>query len=292
MVPIKKSASEAEIEGISEPYALASLELHPVRTEVKVGRGPGTVTFGRVRVPVVAGPCAVESWEQLEAVAHAAKAAGAGALRGGAFKPRSSPYTFQGLGEEGLALLARARELTGLPVVTEVMSPGAVGLVAEYADCLQIGARNMQNFELLRAAGKAGKPVLLKRALSGTIEELLMAAEYVLAAGNPDVILCERGIRTFERATRNTLDLSAIPVLKELTHLPVVVDPSHGTGKRSLVPAMALAAIAAGADGLLLEVHPDPARARSDGAQSLTPAGFEALMPRLAAVARAVGREV
>jgi 3-deoxy-7-phosphoheptulonate synthase len=292
MVPIKKSASEAEIEGISEPYALASLELHPGRTEVKVGRGPGTVTFGGVRVPVVAGPCAVESWEQLEAVAHAAKAAGAGALRGGAFKPRSSPYTFQGLGEEGLALLARARELTGLPVVTEVMSPGAVGLVAEYADCLQIGARNMQNFELLRAAGKAGKPVLLKRALSGTIEELLMAAEYVLAAGNPDVILCERGIRTFERATRNTLDLSAVPVLKELTHLPVLVDPSHGTGKRSLVPAMALAAVAAGADGLLLEVHPDPDRARSDGPQSLTLEGLQALVPRLAAVARAVGREL
>ncbi|WP_242346606.1 3-deoxy-7-phosphoheptulonate synthase [Anaeromyxobacter terrae] len=292
MVPIKKSASEAEIEGVSEPYALASLELHPGRTVVTVGRGPGAVAFGGSRVPVVAGPCAVESWEQLEAVARAAKAAGARLLRGGAFKPRSSPYTFQGLGEEGLKLLARARELTGLPVVTEVMSPDAVGLVAEYADCLQIGARNMQNYDLLRALGSAGKPVLLKRALSGTIEELLMSAEYVLAAGNPDVILCERGIRTFERATRNTLDLSAVPVLKELTHLPVLVDPSHGTGKRSLVPAMALAAIAAGADGLLLEVHPDPARARSDGPQSLTPAGLEALLPRLAAVAAAVGREV
>jgi 3-deoxy-7-phosphoheptulonate synthase len=225
-------------------------------------------------------------------VALAAKAAGARLLRGGAFKPRSSPYTFQGLGEEGLKLLARARELTGLPVVTEVMSPDAVALVAEYADCLQIGARNMQNYDLLRAAGKAAKPVLLKRALAGTIEELLMAAEYVLAAGNPDVIVCERGIRTFERATRNTLDLSAVPVLKELTHLPVVVDPSHGTGKRSLVPAMSLAAIAAGADGLLLEVHPDPARALSDGPQSLTLAGLEALVPRVAAVAAAVGREV
>ncbi|WP_242341438.1 MULTISPECIES: 3-deoxy-7-phosphoheptulonate synthase [Anaeromyxobacter] len=292
MVPIKKSASEAEIEGVSEPYELASLELHPGRTIVTVGRGPAAVAFGGSRVPVVAGPCAVESWEQLETVARAAKAAGARLLRGGAFKPRSSPYTFQGLGEEGLALLARARELTGLPVVTEVMSPDAVGLVAEYADCLQIGARNMQNYDLLRAVGAAGKPVLLKRAMSGTIEELLMAAEYVLAAGNPDVILCERGIRTFERATRNTLDLSAVPVLKELTHLPVVVDPSHGTGKRSLVPAMALAAVAAGADGLLLEVHPDPARARSDGPQSLTPAGLEALLPRLAAVAAAVGREV
>jgi 3-deoxy-7-phosphoheptulonate synthase len=292
MVPIKKSASEAEIEGVSEPYALASLELHPGRTEVTVGRGPGAVTFGGPRVPVVAGPCAVESWEQLEAVARAARAAGARLLRGGAFKPRSSPYTFQGLGEAGLKLLARARELTGLPVVTEVMSPDAVGLVAEYADCLQIGARNMQNYELLRAVGRASKPVLLKRALSGTIEELLMAAEYVLAAGNPAVILCERGIRTFERATRNTLDLSAVPVLKELTHLPVVVDPSHGTGKRSLVPAMALAAVAAGADGLLLEVHPDPARARSDGPQSLTPADLEALVPRLAAVASAVGREL
>ncbi|ABS24420.1 3-deoxy-7-phosphoheptulonate synthase [Anaeromyxobacter sp. Fw109-5] len=292
MVPIEKSASEAEIEGVPEPYALASLELHPGRTVVTVGRGTGAVTFGGARVPVVAGPCAVESWEQLEAVARAARAAGARLLRGGAFKPRSSPYTFQGLGEEGLKLLARARELTGLPVVTEVMSPDAVGLVAEYADCLQIGARNMQNYDLLRAVGRASKPVLLKRALSGTIEELLMAAEYVLAAGNPEVILCERGIRTFERATRNTLDLSAVPVLKELTHLPVLVDPSHGTGKRSLVPAMALAAVAAGADGLLLEVHPDPARARSDGPQSLTPADLEALVPRLAAVASAVGREL
>jgi 3-deoxy-7-phosphoheptulonate synthase len=292
MVPIEKSASEAEREGVSEPYALASLALHPGRTVVTVGRGPGAVAFGGVRVPIIAGPCAVESWEQLEAVALAAKAAGARLLRGGAFKPRSSPYTFQGLGEEGLKLLARARELTGLPVVTEVMSPDAVALVAEYADCLQIGARNMQNYDLLRAAGKAAKPVLLKRALAGTIEELLMAAEYVLAAGNPDVIVCERGIRTFERATRNTLDLSAVPVLKELTHLPVVVDPSHGTGKRSLVPAMSLAAIAAGADGLLLEVHPDPARALSDGPQSLTLAGLEALVPRVAAVAAAVGREV
>ena len=292
MVPIEKSASEAEREGVSEPYALASLALHPGRTVVTVGRGPGAVAFGGVRVPIIAGPCAVESWEQLEAVALAAKAAGARLLRGGAFKPRSSPYTFQGLGEEGLKLLARARELTGLPVVTEVMSPDAVALVAEYADCLQIGARNMQNYDLLRAAGKAAKPVLLKRALAGTIEELLMAAEYVLAAGNPDVIVCERGIRTFERATRNTLDLSAIPVLKERTHLPVIVDPSHGTGKRSLVPAMSLAAIAAGADGLLLEVHPDPARALSDGPQSLTLAGLEALVPRVAAVAAAVGREV
>jgi 3-deoxy-7-phosphoheptulonate synthase len=213
-------------------------------------------------------------------------------LRGGAFKPRSSPYSFQGLGEEGLQLLARARDLTGLPVVTEVMTVEAVPLVEQYADCLQIGARNMQNYNLLQACGKARKPVMLKRALSGTIEELLMAAEYILAAGNPNVILCERGIRTYERATRNTLDLSAVPVLKELSHLPVVVDPSHGTGKRSLVAPMSLAAIAAGADGVIVEVHPHPERALSDGPQSLTPKMLAELMVRAAAVASAIGRSV
>ncbi|HET9553008.1 MAG TPA: 3-deoxy-7-phosphoheptulonate synthase [Anaeromyxobacteraceae bacterium] len=273
-----------------EARDLVSLASHPRPTVVVVGKGPGAVPFGTPLVPVVAGPCAVESWTQLEATALAAKAAGARLLRGGAFKPRTSPYSFQGLGEEGLRLLARARELTGLPVVTEVTSPDAVGLVAEYADCLQIGARNSQNYELLRACGRAGKPVLLKRALAGTVEEWLLSAEYLLDAGNPDVILCERGIRTYESATRNTLDLAAVPLLKARTHLPVVVDPSHATGDRALVGPMALAAVAAGADGLLVEVHPQPDRALSDGPQSLTPAMLAELLPRAAAVAKAVGR--
>jgi 3-deoxy-7-phosphoheptulonate synthase len=255
-----------------------------------VGEGASAVTFGGPEVPVVAGPCAVESWEQLEAAARAARESGARLLRGGAFKPRTSPYAFQGLGEEGLRLLARARELTGLPVVTEVMSPEAVPLVESYADALQIGARNMQNYDLLRAVGRARKPVLLKRGLSATLEELLMAAEYVVAGGNGRVILCERGIRTYERATRNTLDLAAVPALKDVSHLPVVVDPSHGTGRRSLVAPMALAAVAAGADGLMVEVHPWPDRALSDGPQSLTPAMLADLMVRVRAVARAVGR--
>jgi 3-deoxy-7-phosphoheptulonate synthase len=283
-------AGVAEVVRVLKPYRLASREGHPDRTVVTVGRGADPVAFGGAAVPVIAGPCAVESWDQLAAVAVAARRAGARLLRGGAFKPRTSPYAFQGLGEEGLRLLARAREETGLPIVTEVMTPEAVPLVEEYADVLQIGARNMQNYDLLRAAGKARRPVLLKRALSGTIEELLMSAEYVLAGGNPDVILCERGIRTYERATRNTLDLAAVPVLKEASHLPVVVDPSHGTGKRSLVAPMALAAVAAGADGLLVEVHPWPDRALSDGPQSLTPEAFEDLMVRVRAVAQAVGR--
>ncbi len=286
------------LSGVSEcikvlkPFKLASLDFHPSRTTITIGSGQGAVALGGSTVPVMAGPCAVEDWPQLEEVAKAAKASGARMLRGGAFKPRSSPYSFQGLGEEGLILLAKAREATGLPIVTEVMTSEAVPLVEEYADCLQIGARNMQNYNLLQACGKAKKPVMLKRALSGTIEELLMAAEYILAAGNPNVILCERGIRTYERATRNTLDISAVPVLKELSHLPVVVDPSHGTGKRSLVAPMALAAIAAGADGLIIEVHPHPERALSDAPQSLTPKMLAELMIRLAAVAAAIGRSV
>jgi 3-deoxy-7-phosphoheptulonate synthase len=275
-----------------EPRDLVSRAAHPAPTIVTVGRGAGAVAFGGALVPVVAGPCAVESWTQLEAVALAAKAAGARLLRGGAFKPRTSPYSFQGLGEEGLRLLARARELTGLPVVTEVTSTEAVSLVAEYADCLQIGARNSQNYELLRACGRARRPVLLKRALAGTVEEWLLSAEYLLDAGNPDVILCERGIRTYESATRNTLDLAAVPLVKARTHLPVVVDPSHATGDRALVGPMALAAVAAGADGLLVEVHPQPDRALSDGPQSLTPAMLAELLPRVAAVARAVGRSL
>ncbi len=282
----------AECVRVLKPYKLASRDFHPQDTVVKVGGGKGAVEVGAERVVVMAGPCAVESLDQVRAVAEVARKAGAAMLRGGAFKPRSSPYSFQGLGEEGLKILAKAREATGLPVVTEVMTPEAVPLVETWSDCLQIGARNMQNYNLLQACGKAKKPVMLKRGLSGTIEELLMAAEYILASGNQGVILCERGIRTYERATRNTLDLSAVPVLKELSHLPVVVDPSHGTGKRSLVAPMALAAVAAGADGLIIEVHPDPPRALSDGPQSLTPAMFAELMPRLQAVARAIGRWV
>jgi 3-deoxy-7-phosphoheptulonate synthase len=259
---------------------------------VSIGRGPAAVEVGGQAVVLVAGPCAVESWETLLEAVRAAKAAGARLMRGGAMKPRSSPYAFQGLGEEGLRLLARAREVTGLGVVTEVLDPGEVALVEEYADCLQIGARNMQNQPLLRAVGKAHRPVLLKRAPSGTLEELLLAAEYVLDAGNPDVILCERGIRTFEPATRNTFDLSAVPALKRLTHLPVIADPSHGTGRRELVADMAVAAVAAGADGLLIEVHPRPAEARSDGPQALTPPMLAELAPRLRAVALAVGRSL
>jgi 3-deoxy-7-phosphoheptulonate synthase len=282
----------AECVRVLKPFKLASRDFHPRSTVVTIGKGPGQVEVGGRAVPVMAGPCAVESWEQLEEIAIAAKASGARMIRGGAFKPRSSPYSFQGLGEEGLKLLARAREATGLPVVTEVMTVDAVPLVEEYADCLQIGARNMQNYDLLRAVGKAKKPVMLKRALSGTIEEWLMSAEYILAAGNEDVILCERGIRTYERATRNTLDLSAVPVLRELCHLPVVVDPSHGTGKRSLVVPMALAGIAAGADGIIVEVHPHPDRALSDGPQSLTLEMLAALMTQAAAVAAAIGRSV
>ncbi|MGC4001363.1 MAG: 3-deoxy-7-phosphoheptulonate synthase [Anaeromyxobacter sp.] len=274
------------------PYPLASREARPAGSVVNVGSGPAAVPFGGALVPVIAGPCAVEGWEGLEQAALAARAAGARMLRGGAFKPRTSPYAFQGLGEAALRLLARARERTGLPVVTEVMSPEQVPLVAEFADLLQIGARNMQNYDLLRAVGKVRRPVLLKRGLSATVEELLLAAEYVLASGNDQVILCERGIRTFERATRNTLDLSAVALLRQLTHLPVIVDPSHGTGVRSLVAPMALAAVAAGADGLLLEAHPAPDRALSDGAQSLPLEELPPLLARLRAVALAVGRAV
>ncbi|HEU5251414.1 MAG TPA: 3-deoxy-7-phosphoheptulonate synthase [Thermoanaerobaculia bacterium] len=280
----------AECVRILKPFKLASREFTPQRTVVEVGTGTNAARIGGNKIVIVAGPCAVESWEQLEEIAIAAKRCGAHLLRGGAFKPRTSPYSFQGLGEEGLKLLARAREKTGLPVVTEVMTPEAVPLVEEYADCLQVGARNMQNFNLLQACGKAGKPILLKRGLSATLEELLMAAEYVLSSGNPDVILCERGVRTFERATRNTLDLSAVAVLKEWSHLPVIVDPSHGTGHSSLVPPMSRAAIACGADGLLIEVHPHPERALSDGPQSLTPAALAETLAGVAAVAHAVGR--
>jgi 3-deoxy-7-phosphoheptulonate synthase len=240
---------------------------------------------------VMAGPCSVESREQVLEVAAKVKAAGASVLRGGAFKPRTSPYAFQGLEEEGLKYLAEARKETGLPVITEVMEPDKVDVVAEHADILQIGARNVQNFSLLRKVGEAGKPVLLKRGMSTSIQEWLLSAEYVLAGGNPNVILCERGIRTFETTTRFTLDLNAVPVVKRLTHLPVVVDPSHGTGHWEYVEAMACAGIAAGADGLIIEVHPKPEEALSDGPQSLKPERFAALMTRIRKVAAAMDRE-
>ncbi|HYV42587.1 MAG TPA: 3-deoxy-7-phosphoheptulonate synthase [Thermoanaerobaculia bacterium] len=275
---------------VLKPFKLASRDFTPVSTVVEVGEAGNAVAVGTRQIVIAAGPCAVESWEQLEEVAAAAKSCGVRLLRGGAFKPRTSPYSFQGLGEEGLKLLARVREVTGLPVVTEVMTPEAVPLVERYADCLQIGTRNMQNFNLLQACGRAKKPVLLKRGLAATIEEFLMAAEYILASGNPNVILCERGVRTFERATRNTLDLSAVPLLKQWSHLPVIVDPSHGTGMSSLVPPMARAAIACGADGLLIEVHPHPERALSDGPQSLTPELLAETLAGVGAVAAAVGR--
>lgn len=260
----------------------------PEGTAVRVGQ----VVIGGPDVVVMAGPCAVESRSQILAAARGVADAGADLLRGGAFKPRTSPYSFRGLGEEGLALLAEARTATGLPVVTEVLDPRQVGLVAGTADMLQIGSRNMQNFALLEEVGRANRPVLLKRGMASTLDELLYAAEYVLAGGNDRVILCERGIRTFETTTRNTLDLNAIPLLKRLTHLPVVVDPSHGTGHGWMVPHLARAAVAVGADGLLIEVHPYPDGALSDGAQALTVADFRRLMASLTPVAAAVGRRM
>ncbi len=271
---------------ILAPYKLASSEVRAERTVVGVGKA----RFGAKGICVIAGPCTVENRDQLLQTAHAVKRGGAVALRGGAFKPRTNPYTFQGLHLEGLELLAAARDETGLPVVTEVMTADEVPLVARYADVLQIGTRNMQNFSLLRAVGQLRKPVLLKRGMGATLEEFLLAAEYVLSQGNGEVMLCERGIRTFERHTRNTLSLAAVPALKERSHLPVVVDPSHGTGRSSLVPPMCKAAIAAGADGLLVEVCPDPERALLDGEQSLTLDGFGKMMKDLKLVAEAVGR--
>lgn len=273
---------------IMKPYKLVSRELKETPTIVRIG---GVPVGGRALV-VMAGPCAVESEEQLLTTARAVKAAGAHILRGGAYKPRTSPYAFQGLEEEGLKMLARVREEVGLPIVTEVLDTRDVSLVAEYADALQIGARNMQNFRLLKEAGATGKPILLKRGLAASIEEWLMAAEYILDSGNPHVILCERGIRTFETATRFTLDLAAVAVVKENSHLPVVVDPSHGTGSWRLVPPMARAAVAVGADGLIIEVHPDPARALCDGPQSLHPETFDRLMGEIEPVALAVGRNL
>jgi len=267
-------------------FKLAAREVRPEGSRVKIGG----VEIGGRRIAVIAGPCAVESEAQVEAAAAAVKAAGATLLRGGAFKPRTSPYSFQGMEDAGLKLLENAGRHVGLPVVTEIMDPHDIDLVAEHADMLQVGARNAQNFSLLRRLGKVKKPVLLKRGMSTRLEEFMMAAEYILSAGNPNVVLCERGIRTFETATRNTLDLTAVPLLKQWTHLPVVVDPSHGTGIWSLVMPMALAAVAAGADGLLIEVHPSPETALSDGPQQLRPERFAELMTALKAVAEAVGR--
>lgn len=273
---------------VSKPYKLASLEFHPEKTVVQLNG----VQVGAEKLAIIAGPCSVESREQILETAHAVKEAGASALRGGAFKPRTSPFAFQGMGEEGLKLLAEAREATGLPIVTEVMDSELVPMVCEYADVLQIGARNMQNYALLNAVGKSQHPVLLKRGMSSTIEELLMAADYILSHHNNRVILCERGIRTFETATRNTFDINAIPVLKHTTHLPILADPSHATGKWEYVESAALAAIAAGADGIIVEVHPDPECAVSDGRQSLKPERFAELVKKMRRVAEAVDRIV
>jgi 3-deoxy-7-phosphoheptulonate synthase len=273
---------------ILPPYKLASREWRPEGSVIPVGSAP----VGGQRLAMIAGPCSVESRGQLLEIAHAVKEAGATMLRGGAFKPRSSPYTFQGLGVQGLELLAEAREATGLPIVTEVMAPDKAELVAEFADVLQIGARNMQNYPLLQAVGKTRTPVLLKRGMMSTIEELLMSAEYILAGGNYQVMLCERGIRTFETYTRNTTDINAIPALKQLSHLPVIGDPSHSTGRWPLVIPVARAMVAAGADGLLVEVHHDPEHALSDGAQSLKPERFAQLVREAQRIADAVGRTV
>jgi 3-deoxy-7-phosphoheptulonate synthase len=277
-----------EVVRVTEPYKLASRSFRPQGTVVSVGE----VRVGGDEVVVMAGPCSVESEAQVRAAAAAVRRAGAKVLRGGAFKPRSSPYSFQGLGEEGLRLLRWAADEQNMKVVSEVMDLSQLGAMDEYVDILQVGARNMQNFSLLRELGKMRKPVLLKRGISATIEEWLLSAEYVLAGGNMDVILCERGIRTFENYTRNTLDISAIPVVKKLSHLPIIADPSHGTGRRDKVAPMARAAVAAGADGLIIEVHCDPDRALSDGAQSLPPAQFDRLMAELRIIAPAIGRSI
>ena len=272
---------------VSEPYKKANRKYHPDDSVVDIGRG---VKVGGEKLAVMAGPCSVESEEQIVGVAQAVRAAGACALRGGAYKPRTSPYSFQGMGLDGLRLLDEARRATGMPVVTELMSADQLPFFEEWVDVIQSGARNMQNFDLLKKVGKTRKPILLKRGLSSTIEEWLMSAEYIMAGGNDQVILCERGIRTFETYTRNTLDLSAVLAVKQLSHLPVVVDPSHACGRAWMVERMALAAVAAGADGLIIEVHNDPKNALCDGAQSITPDQFEALMGKLEPIARCVGR--
>jgi len=273
---------------ILKPYKLAAREVHPAGSRIIVGN----LEIGGKGLAVMAGPCAIESAGQIQRAAEVVKAAGANMLRGGAFKPRTSPYSFQGMEHDGLLLLEQAGHDVGLPVVTEVMDPHDIERIAEHADMLQVGARNAQNFSLLRRLGKVNKPILLKRGMSTKLDEFLMAAEYILSGGNTKVVLCERGIRTFETATRNTLDLNAIPLLKDWTHLPIIVDPSHGTGTESLVIPMALAAIAAGADGVMIEVHPEPEKALSDGPQQLRPARFAELMRALRRVAQAVDRTV
>jgi 3-deoxy-7-phosphoheptulonate synthase len=286
-LPLRSLPGVESVLPVLKPYKRASREFSVDRTIVRIGEG---ATIGGKSITVIAGPCSVENREMLHATAVAVRDAGATVLRGGAFKPRSSPYSFQGLGREALKLLVEVRAATGLPVVTEVLDTRDVDLVAEHADMLQVGARNMQNFALLAELGRVQRPVLLKRGMSATVSELLMAAEYIMAHGNSAVVLCERGIRTFERATRNTLDVSAVPVLKRETHLPVIIDPSHAGGDAALVAPLAFAGIAAGADGLIIEVHPDPESALSDGDQSLAPPAFVSLMDRLAAFAAAAGR--
>jgi 3-deoxy-7-phosphoheptulonate synthase len=278
-----------EVIHVTQPYKQVSREWRSEPTVVELANG---TRIGGEEVAIMAGPCAVESREQILEIAHRLRAAGAAVLRGGAFKPRTSPYAFQGLGVKGLELLAQARQQTGLAIVTEALETDTVAAVAEYADIIQIGARNMQNYALLRRAGKTGRPILLKRGLAATIKELLLSAEYILAEGNGQVILCERGVRSFDEQTRNLLDLTAIPVVHALSHLPIIADPSHGTGLRAKVTPMARAAVAAGADGLLVEVHPDPTTALSDGAQSLYPEQFEDLMMQVDTIARAIGRRL
>src|ERR1700704_232019 len=279
----------AQIIHVSQPYKQVSREWRAENTVVEIAPG---VSVGGDAVVVIGGPCSVESEEQILSAARLVKAAGGNALRGGAFKPRSSPYSFQGLGEKGLELLARARKATGLPIVTEAMDSEGAQMVAEVADCIQIGARNMQNYSLLKTVGKMKKPVLLKRGMAATINELLLSAEYILAEGNENVILCERGVRSFDPAARNMLDLTAIPIMHSLCHLPIIADPSHGTGHRDMVPPMARAAVAAGADGLLVEVHPNPEEALSDGAQTLYPEQFTQLMREVRVIADVIGRRV
>ena len=274
---------------VTEPYKKANRKYHPEDTIIDLGSG---ARVGGEKLAVIAGPCSVESEAQIVEVAQAVKAGGAAALRGGAFKPRTSPYSFQGMGNDGIRLLQEARAATGLPIVTEIMSTDNIEMFEMCVDVIQVGARNMQNFDLLKQLGRTTKPILLKRGLSSTIEEWLMSAEYIMAGGNERVILCERGIRTFETFTRNTLDLSAVLAVKQLSHLPVVVDPSHACGKAWMVERMAMAAVAAGADGLMIEVHNDPKNALCDGAQSLTPEQFQGVMDRLAALAPCMGREV
>ncbi|HWZ60869.1 MAG TPA: 3-deoxy-7-phosphoheptulonate synthase, partial [Gemmatimonadaceae bacterium] len=286
---IEALAGVAQVIHVTQPYKQVSREWRPENTVVTLAPG---VMVGGPEVAVIAGPCSVESEEQILAAARAVRAGGAVALRGGAFKPRSSPYSFQGLGRRGLELLALARRETGLAIVTEAMDEEGAHLVAEYADCIQIGARNMQNYSLLKVVGRLDKPVLLKRGLAATINDLLLSAEYILAEGNGRVILCERGVRTFDPATRNMFDLTAVPVVQSLSHLPIVADPSHGTGSRDKVIPMARAAVAAGADGILVEVHPNPDRALSDGAQSLFPEQFTQLVVELRQIARAIGRTI